>query len=531
MGPLALLLGLLGLVPGASAAIVPSHFFEGLAHVSDLEQLGGNEGSGNSDVLLWTGAAAATGPERGLFLFLSNDRAVVSNVTRVEVYDSSGNAASIDPKEFNQTRRPIHKAYEDATITFPRHGTFLAYAESRALEFDAATPFAFSLAIRPPADLGGGVINITENREVVLVGNHTRFDGQMRGASSTALLLSTDATRPVAIAGGGKAGNFTGNKFVYRIYQNADFDTQGQGIGLPLRGNTSVTFTPAEGKDFRDNFNLTAINDVVQEISKSTKAASGNSTQDEPKDLLPKDLAETIGSIGPFFNGALLGHINGTFSFAGRDRTPGDITLLRYSTFTVGPGLNTTSMSYEGRGRFLLVGDRLASTQSVANVGPIPMPVISIVLWLLAIGAIVAGFLLKPFTPPPLPLFGFTRLIGWIAHGVLLLISLLLWDHEIKVLIGSSLLTLFANGAFGQGVALAIIGSFEIVPLILAFAFFGYPVRFLVNSGLKLVGLKRARGIGKGLGDLAAWLLGAPFIPVFLNVVVGALLKAISGVF
>jgi hypothetical protein len=68
----------------------------------------------------------------------------------------------------------------------------------------------------------------------------------------------------------------------------------------------------------------------------------------------------------------------------------------------------------------------------------------------------------------------------------------------------------------------------EIITFSLATLLFGMPIRFLVNSGLKLGGLKKARGVGKGVGNLAVWGLGAPFIPFMLNGVVGTIIDALQ---
>jgi hypothetical protein len=55
------------------------------------------------------------------------------------------------------------------------------------------------------------------------------------------------------------------------------------------------------------------------------------------------------------------------------------------------------------------------------------------------------------------------------------------------------------------------------VPFAIAAVLFGLPMRFITNGALKLGGLKRAGGFGKGVGNLAIWGIGAPFIPLLLN--------------
>jgi hypothetical protein len=124
--------------------------------------------------------------------------------------------------------------------------------------------------------------------------------------------------------------------------------------------------------------------------------------------------------------------------------------------------------------------------------------------------------------------FGAIRLVGILFHVLALVLAFILWDFELKHFLGTSLLGIFTSGGLGQGTALIITAFFELVPFGMAGLMFGLPVRFVVNNGLKLGGLKKAGGIGKGVGNLATWGLGAPFIPFFLNGIVGPIISALG---
>lgn len=517
------------LLPSASALLVPSLDFLGNFVATDVFGAVDREGKeGIPDLALFMGEAKANGTEDGLFLFVDVEEGVVENASRVEVYDTSGDLSAVDQEEFLRTSRPIHKAFNNATIRLPRGGnaSFVVAADA-PVNFTAASPYALGMVVRPPQDLGSDAIDFAATRGLALLGSDCRFDSTLVDNSTVEehllLFVPGNQTR-IFVSNATSNGTFTGDQFVYVVQDSAAVHVRGGAVLVPFEGNVTAEFRPADANRLESGFDLSA-------IDRLTGSFKTEGESNESKNLIPAEIADNLDVIAPILNGALVGKLNGTFSLGAKPVDLGDFTFLRYSHLTV-DGLNSTVVTYQGSGRFLLVGDGLATTKTVAALGPLRLPALSIFLWVLAGAAIALGFVLKPFVrPEQIGAFGLIRLVGWIFHGLALLVALLLWDGEIKSLLGTSLLTIFTGGAGGQGVALAIVGAFELVPLTFAFLFFAYPVRFVVNSLLKLGGIKKARGIGKGVGDLAAWGLGAPFIPVFLNVVVGALLKGISGAF
>lgn len=535
----ALLLAILAL-PAASAGLIPTHDFQGTAPHVDLFGAASTTESGKiPPLMLLLGQAEAEGSDDGLFFFLNSRNATMRNVARIEIYDSQGGVEAVNRTEFVKTGRPIHKVLTNATVTLSRNATFVLHngelrytiaegfdltAGGGRFNFSAETPFGFSIPVKPPPDLGTAV-ELVANNSLLLVGKDFDFSASMRqNKTESFAFLLLQANGRATITNATRSESFVGKRYVFVAYERADIAVDGAGAIVPFQANTTAAFRPGSSKATQAGFDLS----LIDTIQKAYKGEENNATG---KSLIPKQVTDNLKTITPLLNGALIQSTNGTIAYGNKEQELGNFTLIRYSTFSLTGGPNQT-VAFDGRAKLMLLGSSFATTKGVVPFGPLDWPVLSLVLWVLALGAIAAGFLLKPFLSlPQVGLFGAVRLIGWIFHGLALFITFLLWDAEIKSFLGTSLITIFSQGAFGQGVAFAIVGAFEVVPLLLAFFYFAYPIRFLVNSGLKLAGLKRARGIGKGIGDVAAWLLGAPFIPVFLNLIVGALLKGITGAF
>ncbi len=114
----------------------------------------------------------------------------------------------------------------------------------------------------------------------------------------------------------------------------------------------------------------------------------------------------------------------------------------------------------------------------------------------------------------------------WAAafHTLLLLTSLYLWDREIDNLFGRSILSILLSS--GQDILslslnnpLLLMVFWEFTPWFIAIILIGLPISISINALLHIWSRSsRRKGIGKGIGDMATWLIGQAYIIFFLNI-------------
>lgn len=514
---------LLGLVimaavlPGADAALMKSYAFQ---VDIPLVKFGQNQSTQDLGVTLLTGRFEGGGERTGLYGFVSVRSGTVTDATKVEVYNTKDQAGAVGRAISGQCNNPqscaIEATINNPTASLAANSTFILYAETTPLNYTATAPFLLMTLAEPPKDLGGGAVqNLTTEPSLLLVGDALTSSG--RAAASTqslyAFLPNDNSTLTIAGSDGAPPRQYTGGGYVFKFFGPARFAVASSGMLLPFQGQASAHLTPAAGSVLREQFRPETVNDVLRGFGSNQTIVSGS-------------VASQFREIAPILNGVIFGGAENPVVNS-KTRESVKLALIRFGEIDI--TATDGSARASGTSPFVLLGTGFYTTSSGFNLGPLAVPAISVILWLLAAGAIVAGFLLKPLVAAQQAGgFGTIRLIGLAFHAVALVLAFVLWDAEIRQFLGTSLLTLISEGSYGQGAALAITAVFELVPFWAALLLLGMPVRFIVNSGLKLGGLKKARGIGKGVGDLAAWGLGAPFIPFFLNGVVGSVIEALG---
>lgn len=502
------------LAPGAEAALTKSYSFQ---VELPLVKFGQNQSKDGLGVTLLTGRFEGGAERTGLYGFVSVRSGTITDASKVEVLNTKDQAGAINRAISGQCASAqacaVEATVHNPTVSVTHNSTLILYSET-ALNYTATAPFLLMTLAQPPKDLGGGAIqNLTTEPSLLLVGDALAASGRAANQSNAIYAFLPNDNSTLTIADQNQSKQYTGGKFVFRFYGTPQFAMASSGMLLPFQGDSAhASVTPATGAALRDQFRPETVNDVLRSFGSNQSIVSGGA-------------AKQFREIAPILNGVLFGGVENPVVDA-KSRQNASLSLIRFSTIDLYATQGGARAS--GSSPFVLLGPGFYTTASGFSLGVLAVPSLSIFLWLLAAGAIVASFVLKPIVAPQQAGgMGTIRLIGLGFHALALVLAFILWDAEIRQFLGTSLITLITSGQ-AQGAMLAITAVFELVPFWSALLLLGMPVRFIVNSGLKLGGLKKARGIGKGVGDLAAWGLGAPFIPFFLNGFISTIIEALS---
>lgn len=510
------------LVPVAHAGLIDVHDFS----LSPAVLVGDQTQNGSKPKIpaLLTGAAEASGHRRGLFIFVDLHDMLLEGADQVDVINTVDESGALDRARSGQCRSAgtcsVEKTFRHPRGTVLPGSDAILYFDTAEANFTLRAPFAITTLLRLPKDLGGKSLqNLEFEQSLVAAGDELHAQGNATVSTGFVFLKFNSNESRLTLAGDEGEGTYSGTRYIFRFAGPLSFTATADGIILPFAADATLRLEPTTRANLDAHFK-------PENVNKIFGAMGSNAT------ILGKELADNLQPLAPVLNGVVLGDVANA-SVGGKAYGNSSFALVRFQSLflvpTAGGGAQAT-----GRSTFVVFGGGLYTTEKGVDLGPLQLPYLSLVLWVLAAGAIVAAFLLKPIVGlAPVGGFGTVRLTGWIFHAVALVIAFILWDREVAAFLGTSFLTLFAKGASGSGPAFLAIVAAEFFPLAIAHFAIGMPLRFIVNSGLKLGGLQRARGIGKGIGNLATWGLGAPFIPFFLNGLLGFLLdaaqKALSG--
>lgn len=199
----------------------------------------------------------------------------------------------------------------------------------------------------------------------------------------------------------------------------------------------------------------------------------------------------------------------------------GPVTLARGGDLAV--AWRDGQMSVQGEPTFALGRDGFA-VEPPARVGL--FPVVSLVLWLVALAAIALFFARRP--PKGDPAIAL-RLASLAAYGLVLVIALALWDRSFADTFGTSAIGV----ARAEGLSAAtlprigVLAGVELVPWTIAAFLFALPVRIALGVALRYLGRgKSYKGIASAGGLVVLALLGPVYALWCVNLVWGQLARA-----
>jgi hypothetical protein len=516
------------LLPGANALFLSEKPFQTSVRAKSLTGSGNGSEPSLQDLAFFTGSSNWEGEDRGVFGFVDTMTLSVTSIERVEVFNVTALSSAVA-----KHKRPSGSAlqeFTDASITLKQHSSVLLLADDARINYACKSPFGIALPILMPNDIFDSAAAAVEGPHLLTSGR----DGEcsMKQAVRTDL---TDATllnnQSVAIVSGMRNGaqetaEFKGTDWAFRLHGEPNYAAQAEGVITPFKSSAKATYAPYGGGDLEQRFGLDALQTLVDAMG-GGKSENASASQDSGFD----QLIETVRSIAPVLNGVFVGNMTSAAVVESKVFKAQGWAFVRFKSMGV---LQSSSggddLALSANARLILVDRDLYATQSKVDMGPLSIPTLSIILWILAIGAIVASIFMRPFVgAEQIKTYGFMPLLALVFHLLALVAAFILWDFEVKAFLGTSLITLFLGGATGEAAALGLVGLFQVLPFGLAMLFFGYPLRFITNAALKLGGLRKAKGIGKGVGNLAAWGIGAAFLPVLLGGFLAMALGLLSG--
>lgn len=254
-------------------------------------------------------------------------------------------------------------------------------------------------------------------------------------------------------------------------------------------------------------------------------------------ETLPAEALGALESLAPLLNGAFLG-LNGAEIQSGEaSSATAGFSLVRYTSLTLS-AQDAETVGYGGEAPFLFTDGHVQHDESVIRAGPIVIPILSAFLYLIAIGA-YAATRVQTFRPLDEELTRKLWAPALISQWALLLVGFLLFDAEVRYVLGESLLGTL--GFYGGGTTaaqtahagtMALTGPALILTVQMALwgaasLAFGLPITIIARSALKAGGLgKPTYGFALGIGAIFTWLLGTGIILPVLDVLFGSIAGA-----
>lgn len=518
---LAVILLLAFAVPSASAAFVPKHSFSASIEATVF----GNETEQNPFDRLGflTGGMTWGADARGVFVFsdagtfrgLQIDRVEVVNVTAWQ----SGNLRTL----------PRNEIFDLASLSASPGSSLFMVPDDVGIAYSCQADFALSTFLRLPDEL----FEVLEPSPGTTNGSHMASSGQDQTCdlqqtgptASTFIRLLNNESSIVVSAANREPQNFTGTDWAFQLRGTPVYEARADGILTPFKGTASALLKTYGGTDVNERFTLAPLQRMLSHLM-----ADGEDIQ-EGNGEAGEDPLSALRDIAPVLDGVVLGNLSGPVRVDGEEFKAGGWSFIRFDRLEVAAVAGDASVAISGESRLIAVDGDVYETRSAVELGPLHIPTLSILLWLVAAGAIVASIFLKPLVgASEVKNFGLIRLLGFIFHILAMVAAFILFDLEVKAVLGTSLLTLLLVGGGAQGMALGLVAFFQLLPFALAAVFFGLPMRFIANSALRFGGLRGAKGFGKGVGNLATWGLGAIFLRVLLGGFLGLALDLMSGI-
>ncbi len=318
-----------------------------------------------------------------------------------------------------------------------------------------------------------------------------------------AIAATSEATVFVLAEAGVPIGSWSGmdERFILRgPMMIPAFDTDF--VVLPFKEGSTALFTPAETEAAREGLDFERIQTVFQKLQDAS-ADPAQPDGEVAQNPLEDALAEVL-------DAALI-----RFPSNG-NTTADDFSLVIFDSMEV---RNTgNALAWNGEAAFQLEGQQVAGAQSLYGVWFFQLPWWGWGLWVVAVGLMVARFVVKPEKKHER--WDQYRWIGWVAGVAMFLLIFFLWDLEMRAVWGTSLLTTDTSGTAFWVTALLQVGTMALV-----MGAVSWPVSIIVKNGLLLGKQGNFMGLGKPLSLLLAYLLGATLLLAYIELVLTSVIE------
>lgn len=303
-----------------------------------------------------------------------------------------------------------------------------------------------------------------------------------------------------------------------------DADARIQGGAVGASRDLSLRASPSDEDSF--GATLDVLSDLGTLLGPDAAGAFG-----------PDNPLRQLETFSPLLNGALLIVATPLEGEEGEDIEPiesrlgedefdaGPISLLRGDPMTV--AWDESQMRIQGTPTVAVSRAGFAVEQP-ATVWLFPL--VAVVLWALAIAALVVYFVKRP---PKADAPWTMRLLSYAVYLLVLLAVFWFWDASFASTFGTSVLSLVRAGtAFDDLPRLGLVAGVQMAPWGLSALLFALPVRIALGVGLRYLGKGKAyKGLAMAAGLVALGLLGPLYALWILNTVITEALGSMPSLF
>lgn len=270
---------------------------------------------------------------------------------------------------------------------------------------------------------------------------------------------------------------------------------------LPFKEGSDASFVPAEPTAAAEGLDPNKIAQLLSDLAAASEnEREGDSAPDNP---VQESLSEVL-------DAAMLRLPNPQAQNTSAD----GFSMVLFETLQV-RNTGAPQLAYAGDAALQYEDGEIVGAQELYGVWYIQLPWWGWALWVVAIGLFIARLASKPDKHHEK--WDQYKWVGWVAGAVTLLLVLFLCDLEMRSVWGTSVLT---SDTSGTAFWVTFAAQFLITGLVLGVV--AWPVNIIVKNGLLLARQGTFMGLGKPIGLLLAYLLGATLFLAYLELVVQA---------
>lgn len=280
---------------------------------------------------------------------------------------------------------------------------------------------------------------------------------------------------------------------------------------IPFNGGCEATFTKASPGDAKEGLDLQRVQDLIRMMDQ----AHASTTVDRGEQ--PSGGNNTQAFLAGLLNGALLRLPEGVSENESLDLKGSH--FVRFRTLGV-TGLGNGALDWSGRAHLEVKDGKVMGAKPLVGVWLFQLPWWSYLLWAAAITLAIVRLVRKPDKNHPRwdPL----RWVGWVATPVAWIVVFVLWDLEMRAVLGASLL----SGSSGQ--FKLIVGLLQVAVLgLVAFAA-AAPLRIIGRNSFLLAKQGTFMGISGAVAALLGFLFGAPYLRSYLGLLLSQVMDRLA---
>jgi hypothetical protein len=398
--------------------------------------------------------------------------------------------------------------YSDVTIT-TSSGVFLLGIDQGTMHVSTRLPYAITSFL--PFEITPNFISrffVTATLVPITIQCTGNFSVLAR-LSNTGTLQIQDTHRQILWTGGANNTYLVFHKNVYSVIQQPPL------FLFPLHTSSSAaslsfSITPADNQDISMEHLIKNVSGIVQNLG----------------DLNSKEIVNTFTALHDFSattclitNGAMfLLQTNDTITIDETSQQFSKIGFARFSSLNVVGSETSEGPTIQGDSNLVFLGNHFYNTRSKHSSNGTAFPFEIVILWIVALCVFLSVhfFLRREINEYRT---NWLKRYAFIFHIILLAITILLLDFEVYGQFGISAFTALFTQGFCTIASVFIL--VELIMWVLGYLLFAIPIRILLNSGLRFLGIGKAgNGIGKGIGVLSIWVFCGLYLILILNIII-----------